>query len=484
MIRSTVGSSARACVLVASVVAMPALATGEAAPAVVPPTMYSVQFVAAAATGVAMNASGDVAGTSYIDTGCGPFCLPPQDTVVWRGVQRIVLPQVPGLTGIYVTGINAQGWVSGLAGFPGTATHAIVWKPTGNTYAAIDLGLLPGTTYSEAIGIDDAGRAVGWSGRHDLTGGTPFVWSESTGMLDLSAQGFPLDAPEAISPGGAVATVDTWYRLGDPTSIVLMPPAPQSFARGADSMSINDAGEQARFLVNIGPENLIYLFRFHHDDATWQMLSPSGSGHLSSAGVGSITSAGDVSATVLSTAVIAYGPDGTAQPLADLLSPAYQGGGSGAIVGGGPMNSSGQILARVMIGLEPRVVRLVPAAPCAARCIRVINLQMRGRFIPGPAGPGQCTLTSGENVVAVKAVVTSENGVRLGGVRIDGRFLDEYWTDRPVSAMTNAQGVASFTNRGICGVGTVSFLIDNATKGARTLDRTTGVLAADVIPAS
>src|SRR5678815_481706 len=97
---------------------------------------------------------------------------------------------------------------------------------------------------------------------------------------------------------------------------------------------------------------------FHHDDATWQMLSPSGTGHLSSAGVGSITSAGDVSATVLSTAVIAYGPDGTAQPLADLLSPAYQGGGSGAIVGGGPMNSSGQILARVMIGLEPRVVRL------------------------------------------------------------------------------------------------------------------------------
>jgi len=150
-------------VLVASVVAMPALATGEAAPAVVPPTMYSVQFVAAAATGVAMNASGDVAGTSYIDTGCGPFCLPPQDTVVWRGVQRIVLPQVPGLTGIYVTGINAQGWVSGLAGFPGTATHAIVWKPTGNTYTAIDLGLLPGTTYSEAIGIDDTGRAVGWS---------------------------------------------------------------------------------------------------------------------------------------------------------------------------------------------------------------------------------------------------------------------------------------------------------------------------------
>src|SRR6185295_18259588 len=150
------------------------------------------------------------------------------------------------------------------------------------------------------------------------------------------------------------------------------------------------------------------------------------------------------------------------QPLAGLLSPAYQSGSSGTVVGGGAMNSSGQVLAQLIIGREARLVRLVPATPCAAQCIRVSSLQMRGRFIPGPAGPGQCTPTSGENVVAVKAVVTSENGVRLGGVRIDGRFLDEYWTDRPVSATTNAQGVASFTNRGICGGGTVSFLIDNA----------------------
>ena len=82
----------------------------------------------------------------------------------------------------------------------------------------------------------------------------------------------------------------------------------------------------------------------------------------------------------------------------------------------------------------------------------------------------------------MKVAVTSENGVRLGGVRLHGRFLDQYWTDRAVSATTNAQGVASFSSTGPACVGTVSFLVDNATKTGRSLDRTMGVLVADVIP--
>jgi hypothetical protein len=307
------------------------------------------------------------------------------------------------------------------------------------------------------------------------------MWSEETGLLDLSAQGFPPDAPKAISAGGAVATVDTWYRLGDPTSIVLMPPAPQSFSRGADPMGINDDGEQARFLVNTGPENLVYLFRFHHTDATWQMISPSGTGHLSTYGVGSITAAADISATVLGTAVIAYGPDGLAQPLSGLLSPAYGSGDSGVIVAGGPMNVHAAIVAQVIIGREQRLVRLVPASPCTTRCIRVVSTRLRAKFVQDPQDPGHCT-PNAYDVIAVKVAVTSENGVRLRGVRIDGRFLDEYWTDKPVSATTNAQGVASFVNRGPPCVGAVSFLVENATKGTRLFDRTTGVLTADAVP--
>ena len=59
-------------------------------------SMYALDFVGTAATGYAMNDAGDVTGRSYPDTGCGPFCLPPEEIVVWRGGNRIVLPLVPG----------------------------------------------------------------------------------------------------------------------------------------------------------------------------------------------------------------------------------------------------------------------------------------------------------------------------------------------------------------------------------------------------
>jgi hypothetical protein len=152
----------------------PAAADTTAAQGVTaPPAAYVADFVATAATGIAMNDAGDVTGTSYPDPGCGPFCLPTLETVVWRGTERIVLPSIPGLTGIYVRGINAQGWVAGFAGVPGTTTHAVVWRPNGNTYQAIDLGTLPGTTISDAIGIDDQGRVVGWSTTQNFPHGRP-----------------------------------------------------------------------------------------------------------------------------------------------------------------------------------------------------------------------------------------------------------------------------------------------------------------------
>ena len=108
--------------------------------------LYVADFVSTAASGVAMNAAGDVVGTSYTDPGCGPFCLPPNETVVWRGGTRTVLPPVSGLLGITARAINANGWVAGAAGYVGINNHAVVWIPNGTSYTPIDLGTLPGTT--------------------------------------------------------------------------------------------------------------------------------------------------------------------------------------------------------------------------------------------------------------------------------------------------------------------------------------------------
>ena len=154
-----------------------------------------------------MNNAADVAGTSYPDPGCGWQCLPPLETVVWRNGVRIVLPsrtrprrhhrhqhQRCGLgRRLRRTSLDIN-------------THAVVWKPKGNTYEAIDLGVLPGTDISYARGIDDLGRVVGYSKtQYFPPTGAPFMWSEATGLVDLSQQGFPNEEPLAISPGGTVA---------------------------------------------------------------------------------------------------------------------------------------------------------------------------------------------------------------------------------------------------------------------------------------
>lgn len=442
--------------------------------------LYAPDFVSAVSYGVAMNDAGDVVGTSYADTGCGPFCLPPLETVIWKAGVRIVLPSLPGFTGTAVTGINNHGWISGYAGsfdFP----EAVVWKPNGNTFTVIDLGALPGFAHPRAIGIDDSNRVVGYATN---TSGfqIPFLWTETGGMVDLSKQGFPNEIPLGISRGGTVATYGYWYRLDDPASVTAMAPAPAGgwFVVNAP-VAINDAGDQARGL-GIGIEHpFTYVFRYHHEGTgTWQQVDFTGTGPQSPGGIGSINNAQDITNTVSGAGQIAYGPDGVNQSLDPLFSPAYK----SPVISGGPMNASGQILAQVSVGLAGRLMRLTPVSSCGASCIKVSSLLVLAKFHQDPNDPGHCTPGNKKeyNVVRTRATVTSQTGVRLSGVLVSGRFMDQYWTNALVSGTTNAQGVVQFDFKGPCGVGTESFLVENATRGTRVLDRTTGVLAGSALP--
>jgi hypothetical protein len=297
-------------------------------------------------------------------------------------------------------------------------------------------------------------------------------------MVDLASQGFPAEMPRAMSDAGTVATQLHWYRVDDPASTVTMPAPPNGFVIGAGPTAINDAGDQARFLISTGTENLSYLFRFHHE-GSWQQISFTGVKNTPY-GVGSITGAQDITATVVGVGVVAAGPDGLAEPIADLLSPAYT---DRVVTVGGPITEAGEILAEVMVGRAVRLTRLVPAVACGASCIRVATVLMKGKFVQDPNDPGHCTQGGrAYNLARVKVTVTSETGARLSGVLVTGRFLDDYWTDAPVSGTTNASGVVTFDNRGPCGVGAVAFLIDDASKDALVLDRTVGKLSSWVIP--
>jgi len=447
---------------------------------VLAPIIYAPDFLSAVAYGVAMNDAGDIVGTSYRDTGCGPFCLAPLETVLWKAGVRIVLPSVPGFTGTAVTDINKKAWISGSAGVFGF-TDAVVWEPNGNTYTAIDLGVLPGTAHSVAVGIDDTNRVVGYVTA--LSGfQTPFMWTEAGGMVDLTKQGFPNEIPLGISSGGTVATYGHWYHLGDPASVTALAPPPSGgwFVVNAP-VAINDAGDQARGLA-IGTEHpFTYVYRYHHvGTGMWQQIDFTGTGSQSPGGIGSINSAEDITNTVSGAAQIAYGPDGLNQSLDALFSPAYK----SQIIGGGPMNASSQILAQVMVGLAGRLMRLTPARICGTFCIKVSALLVHAKFHQDPNDPGHCTPGNKKeyNLVQARATVTSENGTKLSGVLVSGRFMDEYWTNARVTGITNSQGVVVFNFKGSCGVGTEAFIVENAKKAPLFFDKTVGVLAGSALP--
>ncbi|MGB7905324.1 MAG: PKD domain-containing protein [Steroidobacteraceae bacterium] len=446
--------------------------------------MYALDFVGTAATGYGLNDAGDVVGKSYTDPGCGPFCLPPEEIVVWRGGNRTVLPLVPGFSSSYQYPfyINNQGLIGGEVGIIGSTTHAAVWTPNGTGYTAQDLGVLPGMSSADVAGIDDEGRMVGWTtlGGAIPSAAAPFMWSQSTGMVDLKAYGYPNERPAAISPGGKVVTWNFWYQLGNPSSAVSLPAPPRGFVgAGSNGSAINDAGDQAHFLVSTSTQNLVYPFRLSNGGA-WQMISSFGTGHLSRSGMGSINSAQDVTFTAGSTGMVAAGPAGVGQPLAALVSPAYAGSTVGV---GGPMNASGQILAQVMIGRSQRLMKMTPVTACAANCLVSSSLVMTGQFVQDPKSPGSCYQGGTMyNLSSAKVTVTSETGAALGNVQVSGRFLDDYWTNHPVTGTTNASGIVSWTYKGPCGVGAVAFLVENASLGTRNFDRTRGTLASYVIP--
>lgn len=178
--------------------------------------------------------------------------------------------------------------------------------------------------------------------------------------------------------------------------------------------------------------------------------------------------------------MVAAGPAGLGQALAPLLSPAYAGVSIG---GAGSMNASGQILTQAMIGRSQRLMKMTPVTACGANCLVSSALTMTGQFVQDPRFPGSC-FQGGTmyNLSSATVTITSETGAPLGGVLVRGRFLDDYWTNRPVTGSTNAVGVVSWTHKGLCGVGAIAFLVDGATLAGRSFDRARGILTNYVIP--
>lgn len=446
---------------------------------------YAPELVATAASGFDMNDAGSVVGSSYRDVGCGSFCLPPQDQVFWRGGQRLVLPGVAGWgSNQHPLFVNNQDLIVGYVGVPGTTTKGAIWRPSGGGFTASEIPALPGLVSADVAGVDEQGRVVGWAS----TGGAipsataPYMWSQATGTVNLAALGYPNVAPSVISRGGRVATTVGTYLLGDPTSFAPLPAPPAGYTgAGRNGSAVNDAGDQAHFLITIGSQNLLYPFRLAAG-GTWQQISTVPTGRLSRAGMGDLDASQDLTLTIASSGAFAEGPNGSAQGLSARVSAAYPGA---VVTSAGSRNATGQILASVMVGRSARLMRLTPVTPCVTNCALVSALTMTGQFVQDPALPGSC-IQGGRmyNLTHATLTLTTEGGAPLGGATVYGRFLDDYWTDSTKQGATNASGVVTVTHQGLCGVGAIAFLVDSVRAGTRSLDRTRGILTNFVIPST
>ena len=449
-------------------------ATAGAASAGVP-SMYVVDFLAPASWGTDINEQGAVVGERSIDTGCDPYCVEvPTEVGVWSGDDFTALPTLPQWVTVKARGISAEGWVAGTASWSGDI-RAIVWKPNGTGYEIIELGNLPDTDYSEAVGIDDNNRVVGSSYRLSPARYKGFVWSESEGLVDLVDRGFPDYLPLAVSPGGTVAYLWGWYRLDIPGVAYQNAATPSGFTGPGFYVAINDAGDQLRLLGPTSGESIKYPFRYYNT-GEWQRLGPGVHDH--SPDIGSVTSDIDISVSLAHSGQIAPGPAQPAEDLTGRLSPAY---GDATGYEAGPMTENGQMVGRLSIGLAPRLVRLVPAEPCTESCLRIESLDLFAAFVEDPADPGHCTAEASTHAV-VDLRVVDEHGNPMAQVNVAGRFLTAYRLDGAVEQMTDSAGRAHFEYQGAACTGAMTFLVTQAIKPAWSFDRTVGTLQRWMIP--
>jgi len=124
------------------------------------------------------------------------------------------LGKLPGYDSSYAWAINDLGQVAGESQCLNCSlsNHAVLWSKTKSSM--LDLGVLPGASDSFALGINNVGQVVGGSSYSATNELHAFVWSPSTGMLDLNNlipanSGWLLQYPNAINDKGQIVGFGT-----------------------------------------------------------------------------------------------------------------------------------------------------------------------------------------------------------------------------------------------------------------------------------
>lgn len=150
-----------------------------------------------------INDGGDIAGACDFSSG--------SRAVLWKENSRdeaVDLGFLPGDTWSIPTGMNKKGDIVGNSGSE-ERHNAVLWPKNGK--AIKNLGVLSGRVSSRALGINNDGDVVGYSeGGHSRD--HAFIWTSKTGMKDLnelvpSGSGFVLVQAIAINSKGNISAV-------------------------------------------------------------------------------------------------------------------------------------------------------------------------------------------------------------------------------------------------------------------------------------
>jgi len=452
---------AAALALLSTVVALPAMAQST----------YAFDVMAQSARPLGMDRSGRYVASEMFNPRTGL-----DEPVLWDDMARFPIALPAGAAFIRWPAISSDGWFLGhVNDLSAVGGLSYLWRPAvGGGFEALNLGLLDGLVDAVPAGMDDQHRVFGRASNRASRPGDvinrPFVWTPTDGMADLTSFGFPADElPDAVSPGGLIATKRFNIPFADPASAVAIAAPPAGYDPSLTSVitgAVTDAGDRAGVLrsTELPSQAPRAMARYAAAAGAWSVVSAD---FPSSAlwEIGSLDDEGRMTFTALNAGWLADA-DGT-HALTDRLSSAY---GGSAVTVAGDRADDGRILAVLApasASTRPLMGKLVPVAACTAQCLRA-KLSVDAR------------LTNRGNLIVAKVRVADEAGTPVPGATVQALLFNADGEAR--SAVTNSRGVATLRLRGPGGQGAIGAIVTDVSLADAAFDRTQGVLLQFAVP--